>query len=94
VTFPAYTQTSINLRALLNEGGVDPDHLTKVLMARKAGLSISPEDQTWMAEARGLIFDTTNGRGENPGKPDVAKEIEDTLKDEDLLSEVDAMISE
>jgi HK97 family phage prohead protease len=94
VTFPAYPQTSVDLRALLNEGGVDPDHLTKVLMARKAGLSISPEDQTWMAEARGLIFDTTEGRGANPGKPNVEKEVQATLKDEDFLAEVDAMISE
>jgi len=55
VTFPAYPQTSVQLRDMLHSEGIDLDALTQVMIRHERGMYLRSEDLEFLTKAIGVL---------------------------------------
>ncbi|SDX45265.1 phage prohead protease, HK97 family [Marininema mesophilum] len=57
VTYPAYPQTTIKARSLIQEAGLDFDHLTQIMVRARSGLPFSKEDRSFLEQGIASLKD-------------------------------------
>jgi HK97 family phage prohead protease len=84
VTYPAYQQTSANVRSIFNDVGIDFEALSSVVTRSKRGLQLTDTDRDLIKSSVGVLNDLAGVVQENPPAKQERQEPSIAMKEKEL----------